>query len=110
MPEKHGNQFPQFLSRLYHEHFNSRKDVLLALLLALCDDQEARSVVKLSLNDLFPYNYSSLFKEVIIHQPEKPPLSLAELGVPFLKCFKLPAGAGAYWVVVLFKVLLKITL
>jgi hypothetical protein len=83
VPEKHGNQFPQFLSRLYHEYLNNRKDVLMALLMALCSDQEARSVVELSLNLLFPYDYTSLFKAIVVHQPEKATLSMAELGVPY---------------------------
>jgi hypothetical protein len=80
---QNGNQFPQFLTRLYHEYLNNRKDTLMELLKALCSNQEARSIVELSLNLFFQHDYTSLFKAIAVHHPEKAPLSLAELGLPY---------------------------
>jgi hypothetical protein len=78
------NQFAQFRKRLYHMYFNNRKDTLMDLLDALCDNYLARSVVELSLNPRFQRDYNSLYKAITEHYPENALLSLAELAAPHL--------------------------
>jgi hypothetical protein len=78
------NQFSQFRSQLYHEHFNNRKDTLMDLLDSLCSDTQARSVVELSLNPHFKRDYNSLYKAITEYQPQQAFYNLAELAAPYL--------------------------
>ena len=87
------NQFAQFRKRLYHKHFNNRKDTLMDLLDALCSNQMARSVVELSLNPRFQRDYNSLYKAITEHRPEQAPVSLAELAAPHLPAL----WKGKFW-------------
>lgn len=93
MTSNNANQFLQFRSQLYHEHFNNRNDVQMKLVDAICSNTRARSVVELSLSPYFTHGFSSLYKGVTDYQPEQAKKSLAELAAPYL-----PAPwKGKFW-------------
>jgi hypothetical protein len=78
------NQFSQFRSQLYHEHFNNRNDTLMDLIDALCCNTQGGSVVELSLHPCFKRDYHSLYKAITDYQPQKAHKNLAELARPYL--------------------------
>lgn len=84
MNEKSENQFSQFRTQLYHEHFNKRADTLLDLVDALSSNSQARSVVELSLSPCFRRDYTSLFKAIADYEPGEAKKNLAQLAAPCL--------------------------
>ena len=84
MNEKSENQFSQFRTQLYLEHFNKRADVLIDLVDALSGNFQAHSVVELSLSPCFRRDYSSLFKAVANYEPKEGKKNLAQLAAPYL--------------------------
>ena len=84
MNEKSENQFSQFRTQLYHEHFNKRADTLLDLVDAISSNSNAHTLVALSLNPCFRRDYTSLFKAVADYEPEEAQKDLAKLAAPFL--------------------------
>lgn len=52
-------------------------------LMSVCSNPGFHSVAELSLSVFFRRDWSSLYKAVTVHQPEKAPLSMAELGAPY---------------------------
>jgi hypothetical protein len=91
--KNHENQFSQFRTQLYHEHFNNRNDTLMDLVDALASNTQARSVVELSLSPLFPRGYSSIYKGITDYKPQKAKKNLAELAGPYLP----PRWKGKFW-------------
>lgn len=92
MTNNNENQFSQFRSQLYHEHFNNRNDTLMDLVDALDCNSQKGSVVELSLSPFFPRDYTSLYKGITDYQPQKAKKNLAELAVPYLP----PLWKGKY--------------
>lgn len=76
--DEHATQLEQFREQVY-QNLNKRADAIMDLLDALSSNNQARSVVELSLEACFRREHTSVFKAITAYRPEWMSKSLAQL-------------------------------
>ena len=76
--DEHVTQLKQFREQVY-QNLNKRADAIMDLLDALSGNNQARSVVELSLEACFRREHTSVFKAITAYRPEWMSKSLAQL-------------------------------